>query len=233
MITPSFLFAPEKNNPGKDKCYYCGNSCDDSYTKKEYVKPTFTNRNIVHYPGSDYVCGPCVESLSSDVDIELLDGEKRERQRVRGYSWIITKGKRIAATKRHIKQLREIVLSPPKTPFIIILSDSGQKQLIFRAPIAMNREYYPLLLEDAVINVRPEELKTMVIIAEKACAAIGKILLKNPEQVGAYIQAEKLYGNVVPLEAWINIYKQPVATVAAWLCRPKEECKNDYGNLER
>ena len=36
--------------------------------------------------------------------------------------------------KAHLYLLREIVVNPPKPPFSIVLTDSGQKHLVFFVP---------------------------------------------------------------------------------------------------
>jgi hypothetical protein len=61
-MTASSLFA-SKNSEGVNRCYYCGTVCGDEYHTADYVKDTFTNRDIVRYPGFEFVCIGCVESM--------------------------------------------------------------------------------------------------------------------------------------------------------------------------
>ena len=35
-----------------DKCFYCGKECGSEYKKKEFVKKTFTNYDIIKNPVS-------------------------------------------------------------------------------------------------------------------------------------------------------------------------------------
>lgn len=235
IITASYLFAKEKHNLGIHKCYYCGLPCGEEFTKKEYVKNTFTNRDIVKYPGSDYVCGCCVESLITGYTTKLIDGEIKTGRggSPRMYSWVLTLNKKIAMTKRHLRVLRRICFCPPEPPFSIILSDSGQKQLIFRAPVNHDRTVFSLLLEEKVILVNPEILKDYLQKAVMISASCGKPSLKNPDNFNTYKNVIEYYGNENPIVDWINIYKTPMGELAAWLCPGKEDAKNDGNVISR
>jgi hypothetical protein len=106
-MTASQLFA---SNPGPHKCYYCGTSCDSKHLTKDYVKDTFTNRDIVRFPGSEHVCTGCVSAMGEGEDeMLMLDGSVKVRQNARGmcprmYSWVLTATERKAGTKAHTKQ---------------------------------------------------------------------------------------------------------------------------------
>ncbi len=170
-MTASILFAGKNYHPGPCRCYYCGAPCSSDHLTADYVKDTFTNRDIVKFPGSAHVCSGCAESLGQGADeLAMIDGTTKHRENSRGmqprmYSWVLTSSSRLAATKAHIRHLREAVLNPPEPPFSIILADSGQKQLIFRAPVAMSREEFPVMLEDSEILVRPELLVERLALA--------------------------------------------------------------------
>jgi CRISPR type IV-associated protein Csf1 len=232
-MTASELFATQRNE-GIYHCYYCGAFCTDDHKKSDYVKDTFTNRDIVKFPGSEFVCSGCVESLGRGPDeMVMIDGSVKVRTNERGmqprmYSWVLTEYKKIAATKAHIKELREIILNPPKPPFSIILADSGQKQLIFRAPVAMSRDYFPVMLEDGIIYIKPKELQQRIILASMVCSATGKPALMDCEKISTFIAVEKYYGYTDPLEKWIEVYKNKLSKLAAWLCPAKKECQDEY-----
>ena len=113
-------------------CFYCGSECGENFPVEKYVKKTFTNHDIVFNPESKFICSDCEYFTGNGKDIIMIDGECRNSP-PRLYSWIITGREKIAASKAHIKELREICLSPPQTPFKIILSVNGKKNLTFRA----------------------------------------------------------------------------------------------------
>lgn len=235
MITSSYLFAPQKYNPGENKCFYCGNDCDEQYTKKEFVKKTFTNLDIVRCPGSDYICGCCVESLSGKYEVVQIDGTRKSGRagQPRMYSWILTKKKQSAFTKKHLEFARENIFNPPDVPFSIVLADSGQKQLIFRAPVNFNKNSFDIMLEEKVINVIPEILKKYLEKAIRCSAAIGKVALKNPDEFNNYKYIIELYDSEVPLVEWIEIYKKPMGELAIWLCPGKKEALTNENVISR
>ena len=237
MLSASLMFA-EKQEIGNYHCYYCGALCDGIFLKKDFVKDTFTNRDIIKFPGSDYVCEGCVVSLGAGYEeMQMIDGTIKKRENDRGmqprmYSWIITQSWKMAATKAHVKQLRETILNPPEIPFVIVLSDSGQKQLIFRAPVALSRDYFPVMLEDFTIMVNPEILKTRIDMAIKLSAAIGKVALTDCKKIQYALACEKYYGNIEPFENWLLYMSEPLSRLAAWLSKNKEEAQYEYPAIE-
>lgn len=202
MITAPQLFAGIKNNDGNEYCFYCGGVCGQEYTTKQYVKDTFTNRDIVRRPHSKYICGGCVECFN-DRDIVLITGETRKKQRTRQYCWIFTEEKQIAATKAHTKELIKIILSPPEPPFGIVLANSGQKQLLFRSSIAWSRDNYPIMLEDETITVYIKELSEKLDTAKTVIAALGKPALSEMDSNCA-IRYFDYYGNLDLFTQWKN-----------------------------
>lgn len=223
MITASYLFAPHLQLPGKNRCFFCGMSCDGTHLKKEFVKKTFTNRDIVKYPGSDFVCGCCVASLDTFVETTLVDGEVKTGRggAPRTYSWVLTGERNCAFSKKHFDFARETISNPPKPPFSIVLADSGKKQIIFRAPVNYDREIFSAQFEEEQIEIRSGQWKLYLERATMAAAAIGKKSLLNPDTFQCFLATDKLYSSFDVLENWIEIYNEPMAKVAAWLCESK------------
>jgi len=163
-------------------------------------------------------------------DIHMLDGGFKAFEKPsptvapRMYSWFLTVEKRLAFTKAHIGLIREIIIAPPDPPFSIIISDSGQKNLIFRAPIANNRDYFPVMLEEAIIEVAPQLLKERLTLCGSISAKIGKPVLseKGKYQMGHCISAKKV-GVFNELMEWEKIKEEPLSKLAAWLAPPKEK----------
>lgn len=211
-------------------CYYCGKVCSDKYHIKDFVKKTFTNVDIVCYPGSKYICEECYYFFNSNSEIIMIDGEKRIGP-PRLYSWIITNDKKIAATKKHIKELRDIVLNPPELPFRIILSDSGKKNLVFRAKLARIKNNYPVQFEEEIVYVNIEELKNRLLLADKLSAAIGKIAILNCDEISYAITIYNYYNNLNDYEKWLKIYRQPLSRLASWLAKNKECASNEYKQI--
>jgi hypothetical protein len=239
-LTSSKLFAGSRHNPGDHRCYFCSADCNETYSSLEYVKDTFTNRDIVKYPQSKFVCQGCVESLGwGEDEMLMLDGSVKRRENNRGmaprmYSWILTRESRIAFTKAHVSLIRNVLCDHvPEPPFSIIIADSGQKQLIFRAPVAMSREIFPVMLEDEVIEVTPVLLRERIALTTPIVAATGKPALFDDLTMGTFIAYEKYHGNIDALETWQKIQKEPLSRLAAWLSNNREEAQDECPTVQR
>ncbi len=214
-------------SPAPHRCYYCGGSCDDTFRTHEYVQDTFTNRDVVLFPGSPFCCPGCVEASGAGPDeMEMLDGSIRVRENLRGmqprmYSWIIVPGRRWAATKAHIAQLRAFIMDPPEPPFCIVLADSGQKQLLFRAVVAHDRDRFSVLLEEQRIVVDREELGRALQAADLLAEAIGKPTLLAPPSMSLWISCQEHHGTTDPMEAWGEWRNTETGKLAAWLAKAK------------
>lgn len=224
-----------KNNNGNNKCFYCGASCDEKYTIKEYVRKTFTGHNTVMAHGSQFICHGCVYCLKEKaLDLELIDGEKREKQRTRSYSWILNGKKTIAATKAHISLIRNYCLNVKDKMFAIILAESGQKHLLYRSFVNMNTNYIKLSLEEEVIEYEKSELKNRIDFCKKIIRFTGKPSLKEKITIN---MAEKIITNYKDgeniLEKLELVQKEQLTKLAVWLSPNKKECENEYNEPER
>jgi len=163
-------------------------------------------------------------------DMPMIDGTVKAFTTARGmcprmYSWFITQNMRLAFTKGHIATVRDILTNPdslPEPPFVWVLSDSGQKQLIFRAPVAFDKKVFPIMLEEMVINITPVGLRERVALAGCISSKIGKPILKDPATINGYIAAEKV-GIGDEFDTWQNVRLEPLSRLAAWLAPPKEK----------
>lgn len=229
IITASRLFAPEKHKPGDHRCYFCGLDCDESHRTKDHVGPSFTNRADVFYPSSGYVCGCCVASTQGLSETTDISGETRTGRAgaPRMYSWVLTEKGNTAFNKKHLEFARQTVINPPDPPFSIILADSGQKQLIFRAPVNFDRNFFCVLLEDQRIEVEPEKIKIALEKALLVSAACGKKALSDPDKIGTYISCCDFWGDEQHLENWIEIHNTPAGKLAAWLCKGRDDARLD------
>lgn len=233
IMTASWLFGARKDD-GPNRCYYCGGPACADHAVSTYVKDTFTNRDIVICPASRYVCSGCAEAIGLGEDQwTMLDGSIKVRENDRGmaprmYSWVLTAKERRAATKAHMAQLRDTILNPPDPPFAIILADSGQKQLIFRALVAFDRQFYPLLLEDERIDVAVPILRERLELATTLCAACGKPPLLDAAELQLARGCMDYYGSPDVAEQWLDIRVEPLSRLAAWLCPAKETSQHEY-----
>jgi CRISPR type IV-associated protein Csf1 len=228
-MTAPYLFAPDKYIPGNNRCYYCGLECGNEYNKSVYVKKTFTNRDIVKFPGSDFVCGCCVASMDTIVDTTLVDGEVKTGRggAPRTYSWVLSTQGNTAFSKKHLDYARKILSCPPAPPFSIVLAESGKKQIIFRAPVNNDREWFVVQLEEEQIEIDAGRWEHFLKAATLASAAIGKKALLSPEEFTCFLNTVKYFGDETILEEWIEIHNEPMARIAAWVCKGKKDARDE------
>lgn len=224
MITAPQLFAGIFEPNGDHNCFYCGGQCNTDYTVKKYVKDTFTNRDIVRRPASEYVCSGCICTLNERANINLANEEIRESQKTRLYTWVFSKSGRVAYTKAHLKLLTNIIINPPEPPFGIVLAVTGQKQLLFRSVLAWNRDRFPVMLEEEIITVSPAELLIKIQLASIVIAAIGKPSLGEMSSNHA-IKYYDYYGNLDSFELWKKNMHSPISRLALFLSPSQKECQ--------
>jgi CRISPR type IV-associated protein Csf1 len=228
-ITPSQLFYPN-SILGNKICYYCGNSCSDLYTTKEYVKKTFTNQNIVKSPSSKYICESCTIVFSDTLDELFINGELNHNKKLRNYSWVFNSDFKMAYSKKHISKLREIILNLPDSltpPFVICLTDSGQKHLIFRSKVNWTKDEYFVTLEEENILVNPKELKKYIDTCIPLIAVSGKTFVADFKLHSIYITSQlsiRFKDSELLLNNFLALKNLSLLKLAVWLSPNKEEC---------
>jgi hypothetical protein len=113
-------------------CWLCGCETGAGFSKKQIIKPTFTDHDIAKAPGSKVVCEHCAWALS--------------RRELRNYS-ILATSKGFFHPSR--PQIREVLLNPPEPPFVLCVAKSGQKWLHIKSEQAVSREGFPVFFEGA------------------------------------------------------------------------------------
>lgn len=215
---------------GGERCYYCGGRCGREHAAKDIVKDSFTARDGVTL--SDWVCGGCVVAMAEGIDITLIDGTVKSNQKTRGYSWIVTAADRKACTKAHRVEILDACLSPPDPPFVICISDSGQRHLLYKCLVNHRIDSMTVSLEGEPITYHPTRLAARLELCKRIAAATGKPALKEPMSVQTQMRICEYYdddGSTVA--AWLRVANDPLSRLAAWLCPPKEECANEYPGL--
>lgn len=228
MNTAPQLFAIARGidvNVGPYRCFFCGGECNDSLPSQVVVKDSFTSRDTVC--GGEYVCRGCVAAMDEDAEIQLADGEVRQSQKVRGYSWVISKHA-IACTKSHRAWLCGICLAPPAPPFVISISDSGQKHLLYRAVVCHSRDVITITLEGERVTYRPVELTSRMLLCRKLIAATGKPALAESVTPRFAMNVIGYHRNESLITTWLECREQSLSRLATWLSPAKESCLSEF-----
>lgn len=219
------LFAG-KLEEGEEICFYCAGKCLPENPSSKIVKDSFTARDTV--TSSKWVCNGCLSAMHESYPVKLVTGEVREGQKVRLYSWVFGEGWKIAATKSHRECLLQLCLNPPPAPYVISLSDSGQKHLLYRSIVVRESDGpATVCLEGKAITYYPEQLLERINLAKKMCSAIGKVALLEALDIQTQMRVCEAHGSSQWLYEWLNCWTYPISKLAVWLCPPKEACLDD------
>lgn len=233
IVSVPHLFATASNLEcvGSHRCFYCLALCDEHFPASEYVKDSFTGRNEVPAPGSRFICQGCVLCLREDAHIPMLNGTTRHVTKcaMRAWSWLVTSTAVKAGSKADLKQWRALCLEPPEPPYAIVLSDSGQKHLLYRGVVCWSRESVVVTLEGERVEYSPAELRQRMDLVGRVCASSGKPALTEPPTVGLSISILSRYrdGEAI-IDQWGSVWNSPLSRLAAWLCPNSEESKLEW-----
>jgi CRISPR type IV-associated protein Csf1 len=228
LITAPQLFARAGGlalRTGLHRCYLCGGSCGTDTPQSALVGKSFTARDTVC--GGDWICDGCVAAMNEQATISLACGGRRDGQKVRGYSWVI--GRSVtAATKSHREWMLTQCIAPPEPPYVICISDSGQRHLLYRSAVCYSREQITASLEGERIDYTPSSLNERLELCRRLVAATGKPALADPLSHSAAMRIIAHHGDESLVSLWQAVREQPLSRLAAWLCEPKEECLARY-----
>lgn len=213
-------------NEGPERCFYCGGRCCREHAAAKRVKPTFTG--LGEALRTEWVCTGCIAAMCEDATITLACGEIRHGQKTRGYSWVVDANGRIAATKSHRQWLLETCCNPPSAPFVICISDSGQRHLLYQSKVNTSRDVVVVSLEGELILYEPAALSDRLMLCKKVCAATGKPAMKDQMDPQTMMRIVDHFESEDVLAAWQDCFFEPLTRLAVWLCPPKDECLNEY-----
>jgi len=225
MLTASQLFALANGiaaASGPFRCWFCGGAaaqkCADAAT---VVKDSFTARDIASR-GSK-VCDGCMAAMQEKATVVLFNGEKRENQKIRSYSWVITRHKAEAYPKSYLPALADRLLNPPEPPFAIVISKSGQKHLIYLAPVNLDKTNPGVVLETNIVYYKPEELRKRLALCVLITAALGKKALDGPLTISQAIKMKNMHIKQVEeiVQEWNQVWDEPLSWLAAAVCPKK------------
>lgn len=152
-------------------CWLCGGDTGGlGIAVKKGIKDTFTDHDLARDMRSNSLCQGCAFCLG--------------QRPLRNYSVMVTD--KLSHPGR--AKLRDILLSPPEPPFLLAIAVSGQKHLTFKAHIAYNRDNFPVLLEEMMIFVSPEELRTVLKPVEMLYTEFSKAEIESGQYNHARIK---------------------------------------------
>lgn len=195
---------------GPHRCVYCGAPASAPFA----VPSSFTARDTLRCPGSQFACAGCLLALEEVGEAVYCTGERYQFTKAfrRMCSWVVTSANAVAATKGHIDYLRGVCLNPPEPPFAISLAVSGQRHILYRGVVCQSRDAASATLEGERIDYRPAELAAMLALAGRVCAATGKPALVESPGPSLWFRVCERYADGERIAAeWSNVWQSPLA----------------------
>ena len=218
-MTATQLFSLAHGNAppsGDRECSLCSGNCDGKTLVRSILSDSFTDWQHVH---GDFLCPCCLLTLRSD--------ERADQSRL--YSWVLTESTARKLTKGDLAELRATCLNPPAPPYCIVLADSGQRHLLYRASVTHDAVIAGVDLEGERIEYSPADLAVRLELCRRIVAATAKGALAEFDPVQLAMSLQNYWGNWEPLfQQWQVVHCEPLSTLAAWLCPNREECQNEY-----
>ena len=165
-------FPPPADRNGKtlygqhSYCWLCGGETHQKgWRHKDGLAPTFCDHNVAKRLDSDTVCEACVATSSTKGWITYASRyperqlwthfPKKGEKEPRAFNWLY--GSHVFTLGHHEspdrKRWREILLDPPEPPFVLIMTVSGKKQLVFRGRISHSKDTFWLQCEDQKVLI--------------------------------------------------------------------------------
>jgi len=147
------------------QCYLCGGETNSiGWPKKLAIAPTFTDVSAALMPASDAICQACAATSQAEGWAQSVNAHperglsaffpQKEEKPPRAWNWLYS-SHLFSSPDRHEcpsrARWRALLVDPPEPPFIAIIAPMGKKQLIFKGEIALDRDLFPLRVDDDLL----------------------------------------------------------------------------------
>lgn len=136
------------------ECYLCGKTCTSGLNKKKLLPKTFNDHDKAKAPYSDYVCEAC--------SFMILTNPNR-RQAIRLFDYVAS-DKLVICNRR---QMREYLINPPDPPFVICITLSQKKHLLWYLKTSYSRDNYFVTMEDKTFQVERNKFVEQLELVER------------------------------------------------------------------
>ncbi len=175
----------KKSKYGQDAiCWLCAGDTENlGWHLKDVIGSAFTDTNIAKAVQSQTMCYSCAALMKKEA-WELacekhghspyfpVKDDKKPFVANWMFSSHVFSGDDWLRPER--KQIAEVLLNPPKPPFVITLAEVGKKHVIFRAKLNHSQDSYFIQLDDATILIKRTEFTTLLALVEAAYEHFSK-----------------------------------------------------------
>jgi len=172
----------KKERFGPDaECWLCGGGTNGAgWHFKDVIGTAFTDFNIAAAPHSSTVCQSCAALMKKEAWVEacaahdhdpnfpVKDGKKPFLANWMFSSHVFSADEWLRPDRSGV---RDVLLNPPKPPFVMTLASVGKKHVIFRARVNASREQFSVNLDDTEVLVVRETFARLLSDFEQAYEA--------------------------------------------------------------
>ncbi|KWT70742.1 hypothetical protein APY04_0803 [Hyphomicrobium sulfonivorans] len=157
-----------------NRCWLCGGDCgDEARAQKDVIAPTFTQHNLAACEDSTVVCGGCealtlASSWQGVVAARGMDIKVWTQAGWHSYSHFIAGPDVYECPKP--SRVREILLSPPATKWLLGINESGKKHTVFRSAVNTGGQSWAVFAGDALVRTTTAEFATCLSAFEAMVA---------------------------------------------------------------
>lgn len=179
-------------------CWLCGGATEAGWPLKAALSGAFTDHNLAAVPHSPCVCDCCVALMRKEAWVSACErhGHSPYFPIVEGKApflsnWMFSShcfsGDGWRRPSR--AEVRDILLHPPRPPFVISLALVGKKHVLFRAPLNHARERFGVQADENTLTIDHARF-TDVLTRVEYGLALG--LSRDGMQSGRYHPAAML-----------------------------------------
>lgn len=170
VIRGTFMDIDKARNPSGSHlcaaCVWCFSEQDEVLTKR--VGSFWTSASLALSANQPRLDAwqkknktQAIPSSLEEIGISEMWGGYAVPQRMRTYSHFVICGDWVPMTKAQKPQMRAIILNPPKTEWLGVIADTGQKHIIFRSKVSTGRTACIVQFEEQSISYEPISLKSL------------------------------------------------------------------------
>lgn len=210
-----------------EMCWLCGAHETARALEKEIViKDTFMDHDKCKASASEWICEACAWSFSEHV---FMEGRER-LQRLRTYSHFVVNGVWRCLSKAQKSEMKNILLNPPPGEWIGVIANSGQKHIIFRAPVAVGAMPAIIQFEETQIAYLPRDLQHALYVIEYLLAlGFSKTEIERDDYLPPRVMR-------AGMATWQNLRSQvsplrgsPLLALALFLAQKPNAAESDEG----
>jgi hypothetical protein len=178
------------------ECWLCGGSTDGKgWHFKDVIGSAFTDFNLAKAVHSKTICQPCAALMKKESWVIACDKHGhspyfpvKDNKKPFLSNWMFSS--HVFSSEGWVKpdrsEVRDLLISPPKPPFALVIASVGKKHVIFRSVVNQDRNIFFVNLDDHTISVNRSIFKLLLADFESSYS-LG--FSKDSLMTGNYNQA--------------------------------------------